>query len=152
MVTKPDNDNTKETSAPDVLFLCTGNSCRSYMAQRCAESNYTNMRFDSAGTQPAAQSSKLASAALEMNGFISSPRRPRSINEFANQSLNIVVCLSEDSFKAASALQCKKLLFLECADPYESQGTEEQRQQDYKETLAYIAEKIPQLIKTNFPV
>jgi arsenate reductase len=80
-----------------ILFLCTGNSCRSQMAEA-----FVNTRMGekwqafSAGSRPAGAVHPLAIKVLSEIG-IDHQGKPKSLNEFTGQSFNMVITLCEDS-------------------------------------------------------
>jgi arsenate reductase len=69
--------------ADNVLFLCTGNSCRSQMAEGFLR-HYGGARFNalSAGTSPAKSVHPLAIEVMTEKGIDISKQRPRSVTEY----------------------------------------------------------------------
>jgi arsenate reductase len=68
---------------PNVLFLCTGNSCRSQMAEGFLRQHGGDM-FDvySAGTAPTDQVHPLAVEVMAERGIDISDQRPKGVGEF----------------------------------------------------------------------
>lgn len=68
---------------PIVLFLCTGNSCRSQMAEAFLQ-HLAGDRFDvvSAGTEPAGQVHPLAVEVMAEKGIDISDQRPKSSEQY----------------------------------------------------------------------
>lgn len=84
----PMNTNTK----PTILILCTGNSCRSQMAEgilRAAVGDLVNVQ--SAGSQPAGYVHPLAIKALAEIGIDISGHRSKSLDEFLAQPVHTVI-------------------------------------------------------------
>ena len=71
------------TNKPLVLILCTGNSCRSQMAEAFLR-RYAGDRYEvaSAGTQPAANVHPLAVEVMSEAGIDISAQRPKDISSF----------------------------------------------------------------------
>lgn len=67
---------------PSVLFLCTGNSCRSQMAEGFLR-KYGGDRFDaySAGTDPAERVHPLAVQVMAEKGIDISDQQPKNVDE-----------------------------------------------------------------------
>src|SRR5512136_1210895 len=80
-----------------VLFLCTGNSCRSQMAEAIVNSRLgAQWEAFSAGSRPAAHVNPIAIRVLsEMS--IDHQGRPKSMSEFLDQSFDVVITLCADS-------------------------------------------------------
>lgn len=80
-----------------VLFLCTGNSCRSQIAEAIVNARYGD-RWEafSAGSRPASMVNPLAIMVLAEIG-IDHHGRPKSIDEFTRQSFDLVVTLCDES-------------------------------------------------------
>ncbi|MGD8866333.1 MAG: low molecular weight protein arginine phosphatase [Gemmatimonadales bacterium] len=89
-------DTVKKSDRPttyNILFVCTGNTCRSPLAEvitqrRLAERGWNHVRVDSAGTAaswgaPASDGSAEAAAAvgLDLSGHRSQPLTPRLVDE-----------------------------------------------------------------------
>lgn len=74
-----------------VLFLCTGNSCRSQMAEALLR-HYANARFDacSAGTEPRDEVNPLTLRVLNEAGIDTDGLHPGSTREFLGR-VNIFV-------------------------------------------------------------
>src|SRR5688572_24884621 len=70
-------------SKPNVLFLCTGNSCRSQMAEGLLR-HYGGDIFNvhSAGTEPAERVHPLAVEVMAEKGIDISALRPKHVREF----------------------------------------------------------------------
>ena len=70
-----------------VLFLCTGNSCRSQMAEGFLRSLGAG-RYEafSAGTKPAESVHPLAVRTMAERGIDISSQRPKSLDEFEGQT------------------------------------------------------------------
>jgi arsenate reductase len=68
---------------PNVLFLCTGNSCRSQMAEGFLR-KYGHDKFNvhSAGTDPAERVHALAVEVMAEKGIDISEHRPKHVKEF----------------------------------------------------------------------
>jgi arsenate reductase len=80
-----------------VLFLCTGNSCRSQMAEAIVNTRMgEKWQAFSAGSRPAGAVHPLAIKVLSEIG-IDHQGKPKSLNEFTGQSFNMVITLCEDS-------------------------------------------------------
>jgi len=86
-------------SKPLVLILCTGNSCRSHLAEgilRAAAGDLLNVQ--SAGSKPAGFVHPLAIKAMAEIGIDISHHRSKHLNEFLNQPVQTVftVCGNAD--------------------------------------------------------
>jgi arsenate reductase len=79
-------------SRRSILFLCTGNSCRSQMAEGLMRHLGAD-RFDaySAGTSPAGYVHPLAVAALSEAGIDISGQTSKGLDEFAGRTFDYVV-------------------------------------------------------------
>lgn len=66
------------TTAPKVLFVCVGNSCRSQMAEAVAR--HHGLDAESAGTEPAPSVSRNAIAAMHARGFSTEGLTPKVLD------------------------------------------------------------------------
>jgi len=77
---------------PTILILCTGNSCRSHIAEgilRAAAGDLVNVQ--SAGSKPAGFVHPLAIKVMAEIGIDISGHRSKHMNEFLTQSVNTVI-------------------------------------------------------------
>lgn len=80
-----------------VLFLCTGNSCRSQMAEALVN-HYLREHWQafSAGTQPAAEIHPLAIQALTELG-INHQGEPKSAKHYVGEDFDLVITVCDDA-------------------------------------------------------
>jgi arsenate reductase len=79
-----------------VLFLCTGNSCRSQMAEGLVNHYLGNeWKAYSAGTDPAGYVHPLAVQAMSELGIDIAPQRSKSTEEFREEELDTVVTVCD---------------------------------------------------------
>lgn len=86
---------------PNVLILCTGNSCRSQMAEgilRHAAGDL--MEVHSAGSHPAGQVHPRAVAALKEIGIDLSAHTSKHLNEFLNRDVSTVITVCGNADQA----------------------------------------------------
>lgn len=77
---------------PLILVLCTGNSCRSHMAEGILRaSTGERLRVASAGSKPAGFVHPLAIRAMEEIGIDISRHRSKSLDEFLSQDVETVI-------------------------------------------------------------
>lgn len=80
-----------------VLFLCTGNSCRSQMAEAIVNSQMgEKWEASSAGSRPAGYVHPMAIKALAEMG-IEHQGRSKSLDEFRGQAFDVVITLCDQS-------------------------------------------------------
>lgn len=109
-----------------VLFLCTGNSARSQMAEAIVNHRLGD-RWEavSAGTRPAGSVHPLAVRVLEEIGIIHRGRS-KSMDEFMNQSFDLVVTVCDSAAEECPLwLGQGKRVHLGFPDPAKAQGSEE---------------------------
>jgi arsenate reductase len=80
-----------------VLFLCTGNSCRSQMAEGLINHLAEGWEACSAGTRPLGYVHSLAIEAMAELGLDISHQRPKSVREFQNAALDLVITVCDDA-------------------------------------------------------
>ncbi|GAB0496360.1 hypothetical protein MMPV_007672 [Pyropia vietnamensis] len=71
----------KDAGGLRVLFLCTGNSCRSHMAEAWARHHHTNGTFSSAGMRPSGKVNPNAAAVMAEKGIDLSGHRSQHLVE-----------------------------------------------------------------------
>jgi len=88
------------SSKPTVLILCTGNSCRSHLAEGILSQTAGDiLNVVSAGSKPAGYVHPLAIAAMKEIGIDISGHRSKSWDEFKNEPIEtvITVCGNADA-------------------------------------------------------
>jgi arsenate reductase (thioredoxin) len=88
-------------SKPRVLFLCTGNSCRSHMAEGWLR-HLAGERFEpfSAGARPAGYVHPLRICAMAEVGVDISGHRSQSLDEFAGRAFDLLVTVCDKAREA----------------------------------------------------
>ncbi len=83
-----------------VLFLCTGNSCRSQLAEGLLR-HYAGSRFDvfSAGTKPVRVNAKAVLVMREL-GLDLASHRSKNVDEFAGQHFDYVITVCDNAKSA----------------------------------------------------
>lgn len=81
---------------PRVLFLCTGNSCRSQMAEGFARALHPQIESHSAGTQPHGLN-PLAVRVMAEAGVEIAGHRSKSVGELAGVAFELVVTVCGDA-------------------------------------------------------
>jgi len=84
-----------------VLFLCTGNSARSQMAEALVRARWgSRWEAFSAGTRPAGFVHPEVGAVLQEWGIEVGPARSKSVEEFAGQAFDLVVTVCDQAQEA----------------------------------------------------
>ena len=111
-----------------VLILCTGNSCRSQMAEallrRCAGPGY---QVFSAGTQPAHEVHPLAIRVMSEAGIDISRQRPKHVDEFAGQRFHRVITVCDNAKENCPYFPGAEYIHWPFEDPAKATGTEEEK-------------------------
>jgi len=111
-----------------ILILCTGNSCRSQMAEWILRSFDTNLEIYSAGTQPALRVSSKAIAVMKEIGIDISQARPKLVDNFTKQSFDYVITVCDHAKETCPFFTGKVAhrLHMGFDDPTEATSTEEE--------------------------
>jgi arsenate reductase len=80
-----------------ILVLCTGNSCRSQMAEGFLRSLGADVEVHSAGTMPAAHVHPLAVQVMQENGIDISGAVPKNVDVFLGQPFDHVITVCDDA-------------------------------------------------------
>jgi arsenate reductase len=89
---------------PTILILCTGNSCRSHLAEgilRAAAGDFLNVQ--SAGSRPAGFVHPLAIQVMKEIGIDLSNHHSKSMNEFLTQPVETVITVCGNADQACPA-------------------------------------------------
>ena len=74
-----------------ILILCTGNSCRSQMAQAFMSSFDNTLKVFSAGTEPAEKINEMAVKVMNEVGVDISKAKPKSVKTYLNKEWDYVI-------------------------------------------------------------
>ncbi len=110
-----------------ILFLCTGNSCRSQMAEAIVNARYGDQwEAVSAGTQPAGYVHPYAIKALQEIGIVHNGTS-KSVDQFRGIGFDLVVTVCDDAAENCPVWLGKgKRVHLGFPDPAKAVGDEEQ--------------------------
>jgi arsenate reductase len=131
-----------------VLFLCTGNSCRSHLAEAIVNAR---LRDDwsavSAGTRPAGHVHLMAIRALaEID--IEHQGRSKSVDEFRDVPFDLVVTVCDSAAEECPVwLGQGKRVHLGFLDPAKATGTDEEVMSVFRAVRDDMLVKIPDLLR-----
>ncbi len=114
--------------AKRILVLCTGNSCRSQMAEGFLRSFDQALELYSAGTEPASRVSSHAIAAMKEVGIDISRHSPKHVNQFLTHTFDYVITVCDDANESCPVFigNVKHRLHMGFDDPTWTMGTEEE--------------------------
>jgi len=111
-----------------VLILCTGNSCRSQMAEGLLRSFDPSIDVFSAGTKPAAAVHPLAVKVMHEEMIDISANRPKNVDEFLGRAFDYVVTVCDGAKESCPLFtgRVEHRLHIGFDDPAEAEGTKEE--------------------------
>lgn len=128
-----------------ILVLCTGNSCRSVMAEALFNHmGQGRVEAVSAGSHPAGYVHPLSLKTLERHGIRFGQPRSKSWDEFAGQTFDLVVTVCD----SAAAESCPvflghvKKLHWSTPDPAKATGTDEEISAAFDEAFKMLKDRI----------
>jgi arsenate reductase len=130
-----------------VLFVCTGNSARSVMAEALLRQvGGPDFEVHSAGTEPRGIN-PLTLATLARAGVDASGARSKSVSEYLGQAFDYVVTVCDEARQACPVFPgVHRSLHWNYEDPAEAAGTEEERLAVFRRVFIGIGERIDQFI------
>lgn len=116
-----------------LLILCTGNSCRSQMAEGFLKSFDRNLEVYSAGTSPADEVHPKAIRVMAEAGIDISSRKPERVDKFLEDSFDYVITVCSDAKENCPVFlgDVKERLHIGFEDPAKATGTEEEILQEF---------------------
>ena len=132
---------------PKVLFLCTGNSCRSQMAEGLLR-HLAGDRFEvvSAGTEPTAVN-PLAVAAMREIGIDISAQRSKSVKEFLGEPFSYVITVCDNANQRCPIFPGTfKRLHWSLQDPAAAVGSAAERMPVFRRVRDEIAQRVRDFI------
>jgi len=130
-----------------VLFVCTGNSARSIMAEALLR-RHGRQGFEvfSAGTEPRGVN-PLTLRVLADAGIDASWARSKSVSEFLGQRFDYVITVCDQAREACPVFPgASESLHWGYEDPAEATGTEEERLRVFRRVFAAMGERIQQFV------
>ena len=110
-----------------ILILCTGNSCRSQMAEGFLKSFNKNLDVVSAGTEPSEEVHPKAIEVMREYEIDLSKNKPKHVNEFLHESFDYVITVCGGAKETCPMFtgDVKHRLHIGFDDPAEAEGSEE---------------------------
>ncbi|MBE0570128.1 MAG: arsenate reductase ArsC [Ignavibacteriaceae bacterium] len=111
-----------------ILILCTGNSCRSQMAEGFLKSFDMNLEVYSAGTRPAERVNPFAVKAMKEIGIDISNGIAEDVDKYLSQSFDYVITVCDNAKETCPAFigDVMHRLHIGFDDPADAVGSEEE--------------------------
>lgn len=135
-----------------ILILCTGNSCRSQMAEGFLKSLDNSMTVYSAGTNPSDAIHPKAVQVMKEKGIDISSGYPKTVDSFIDIPFDYVITVCDNAKETCPVFtgEVKQQLHIGFDDPAEATGTEEKifsefrrvRDEIFRDFKKFYAEKV----------
>jgi arsenate reductase (thioredoxin) len=111
-----------------ILVLCTGNSCRSQMAEGFLKSFDASTEIYSAGTKPASQVHPKAIQVMKEVGIDLSGHKPKMVDQYLDQPFDYVITVCDHAKETCPVFwgKVQHRVHIGFDDPAGAQGTEEE--------------------------
>ena len=134
-----------------VLFLCTGNSCRSQMAEGLVN-HYLGDRWEafSAGTRPSGYVHPLAVRAMAELGIDISSHRSKSVDEYRGTAFDRVVTVCDRAAKSCPAWLGQGIaVHIGFPDPAAAVGSEEEQMAVFRHVRDGLRDQVPDYLESD---
>ena len=130
-----------------ILILCTGNSCRSQMAQGFLQSFAKNIEVHSAGTEPARQVNQKAVKVMQEVGIDISHHTPKMVDQYLNDTWDYIITVCDSANETCPAFfgKVKNRLHIGFEDPSHATGTDEFIWSEFRRVRDEIREAFSEL-------
>jgi arsenate reductase len=130
-----------------ILVLCTGNSCRSQMAEGFLKSFDPRLEVFSAGTKPAERINPFAVRVMKEVGIDISEQFPKDVERFLNEEFDYVITVCDNAKETCPVFtgRVKNRLHIGFEDPAEAVGEEEEVLHVYRRVRDQIGEAFRKL-------
>ncbi len=137
-----------------ILILCTGNSCRSQMAQGFLKSFDHKLEVHSAGTSPAPAVNPRAVKVMAEVGIDISKNSPKHVDEYLNDQWDYVITVCDDANEACPFFsgKVKHRLHMGFEDPSLATGPEEFIISEFRRIRDEIKMEFLRLYNTNLKI
>ncbi len=132
-----------EQNKQNVLFVCTGNSCRSQMAEGLLR-HYGKDKLEvfSAGLEPS-YVHPLAIKAMNESGIDITNQYPKTVNEFLGQNFSYVITVCDGAKERCPVFPGKyNAIHWSIEDPASAEGTENERMNVFRRVRQNIRERV----------
>lgn len=132
-----------------ILILCTGNSCRSQMAEGFLKSFDENFEVYSAGTNPAEKINPYAVKAMKEIGIDISDGIPENVDKYLSQSFDYVITVCDNAKETCPVFigDVKHRLHIGFDDPADAVGTEEEVMPVYRRVRDEIKREFKKFVQ-----
>ncbi len=134
-------------SKQKILFVCTGNSCRSQMAEGMLR-HYGKDKFEvfSAGLEPS-YVHPLAIRTMAESGIDITNQRSKTVNEFLEEDFSYVITVCDSAKELCPVFPGRyNAIHWSIEDPASAEGTEKERMKDFRRARQDVLEKINHFI------
>ena len=123
-----------------ILILCTGNSCRSKMAQACLQHIDAGLYVRSAGTRPAYHTHPLAIQVMNESGMPITDLQPHDVKEYLGEPWDFVITVCDHARESCPVFlgNVNHRLHISFPDPAQVNGTMEEKLAVFRETRERI--------------
>jgi arsenate reductase (thioredoxin) len=136
-----------------VLFLCTGNSCRSQMAEGLVN-HFLGDRWEavSAGSQPSGYVHPLSIRVMAELGIDIGGNRSKSVAEFRNEALDLVITVCDSAAENCPLwLGKEKVVHIGFVDPAEAEGSTDEKLLIFREVREQIRQNVLHYLNQQLP-
>lgn len=108
-----------------ILILCTGNSCRSKMAQAILQHLDANLYVRSAGTHPARHTHPLAIEVMKVAGMPITDVQPHNVTDYLDETWDAVITVCDHARESCPVFtgRVKRQIHISFPDPSSAKGT-----------------------------
>jgi len=131
-------------SKSKALFLCTGNSCRSQMAEGMVK-HYLSKRWKaySAGTHPNSPVHPMAIRAMAEFGIDISKKKVKRVDKYKDKKFDLVITVCDEAAEECPVwLGSGEVVHISFPDPAKAVGTEEQKMAVFRAVRDDISRRV----------
>lgn len=135
--------NNTKSHIMEILIICTGNTCRSQMAEGFLKSFDNNLEVFSAGTKAEQKVNPYAVKAMSEIGIDISKQYPKQVDIFLNENFDYVITVCDGAKEICPIFTGKVIhrLHMGFEDPAEAKGNEKEIMEVYRKVRDQIKEK-----------
>lgn len=134
----------------NILFLCTGNSCRSIMAEGLMK-HYGKDKFNSfsAGSNPTGQVHPMSLKTLEKNGIEIDGLYSKSWDDISCTNIDIIITVCDDAAGESCPIFLNKAIkvHLGVFDPAKFSGNSEEIEQEFQKIYEIIERRVKAILE-----